>query len=464
MANTEATQTSDLGSAKIGPLIFRLAVPTIVAQIINLLYNIVDRIYIGHIPDTGALELTGVGVCMPLITLVMAFAMLGGAGGSPRASIAMGEKNDKLAEKIMGNCLSLLIILAVITTVIFFVFCEPMLLTFGASENTIEYAVAYMKIYSLGTIFVMITLGMNYFITAQGFAKTAMLTTLIGAVLNIVLDPVFIFVFGMGCQGAALATILSQAVSMIWVLIFLSGKKTTLRIRRENLKIDFSVLGPCLALGLSPFVMCATESLLSVAFNSSLLQYGGDMAVGAMTILSSVMQFSNMPLQGLTQGAVPVISYNFGARNAERVKKAFSVLLISALVYSMAIWLIVMIFPGLFPAMFTNSPDLEAYSSWAIRIYMGASGIFGIQMSCQQTFIGIGNAKTSLFLACLRKIILLIPMIYLLPNFFADKVFAVFLAEPVSDVIAVSVTSIMFFFQFRKALAKLKDDSSALPV
>lgn len=447
--------TNELGTRPVGKLLASLAFPTIVAQLINLLYNVVDRIYIGHIPGTGSTQLTGVGLCLPLIVLVTAFAQLGGAGGAPQASMALGEKNKGRAEKILGNCASFLTVCAVLLTAVIIVFAEPLLDAFGASENTIGYALSYMRIYAAGSIFVMLTLGLNNFITAQGFAKISMMTVLIGAIINIVLDPVFIFVFGLGAQGAALATILAQGVSAVWVVLFLTGKKTTIRLRKENLKIDWRILGTCLALGLSPFVMTATESLLTITFNSSLARYGGDVAVGAMTILASVMQFSNMPVQGLTQGALPIISYNFGAKNPARVKHAYKLTLICCTTFTLFIWLIVMIFPGLFPSFFTNDPVLEQFASWAIRIYMAVSGIFGIQISCQQTFIAIGDAKTSLFIALLRKVILLIPLIYILPQFIENKVFAVFLAEPVADLISVITAATLFSIQFRKAIKKI---------
>ena len=330
-----------------------------------------------------------------------------------------------------------------------------MLMAFGASENTVGYALDYMNIYACGTIFVQIALGLNAFITAQGFAKISMITVLVGAVLNIILDPIFIFGLDMGVKGAALATIISQAVSALWVLRFLTGNRTVLKIRKENLKIDFKVLLPCLALGLSPFIMQSTESILIVSFNTSLLKYGGDLAVGAMTILSSVMQFSMLPLSGLTQGAAPIISYNYGAGNGRRVKDAFILLLKISLIYSAALWAIAMIYPQIFAVIFTKDSELIGISVRSMRIYMAASLLFGIQISCQQTFIALGNARTSVFLAVLRKIILLIPLIYILPIFFENKVDAVFLAEPVADVIAVTVTSLMFFRQFKNVLAEL---------
>ena len=450
-----------LGTEPIGKLLAKLAVPTVAAQIINMLYNIVDRIYIGHIPKEGALALTGVGVCMPLIMIVTAFAAFVAYGGAPRATIFMGKGDDKTAEKILGNCFIVQIIISMLLTVALLLWNRDFLLAFGASENTIDYGVAYMNIYALGTIFVQLTLGMNAFITAQGFAKTGMLSVLIGAVINIVLDPVFIFGFHMGVRGAALATIMSQAVSCIWVLLFLFGKKTHLKIKTDNMKLERAIVLPCLALGLSNFVMQASESVISVCFNSSLLRYGGDIAVGAMTILTSVMQFAMLPMQGLGQGAQPIISYNYGAGNVKRVKGAFKLLLKCSLIYSCLLWLFVMIFPQGFASMFTSDADLLSYTQMALRIYMGSMLLFGIQMACQMTFIAIGNAKASILVAVMRKFILLIPLIYIMPHIFtADKARAVYMAEPVADFFAVCFTAVLFYFQFRKALRKMRREQT----
>lgn len=454
-----AKKAVDLGSGNVRKLLFSLALPTITSQIVNMLYNLVDRIYIGHMQPAetvGKLALTGVGVCLPIILVISAFAALIAMGGAPKASISEGRGDLKAAEHIMGNSFSLLVLASVILTAVFQLFEEPLLLTFGASENTIGYALDYLRIYTLGTIFVQMTLGMNAYITAQGFTTVSMKTVLIGAILNTLLDPIFIFVLGLGVRGAALATILSQAVSAVWVLRFLTGPRTKWRLRRENLKPVPSVFLPCLALGLAPFIMQSTESLISVCFNSSLLKYGSDIAVCAMTVLISIMQLAMMPLQGLTQGAQPIISYNYGARNAQRVRDAFRCLLISCVTYSMTLWALVQFFPRLFALLFSSAPELVSYAAWALRIYMAATGIFGVQIACQQTFIALGNAKTSLFLAILRKIILLIPLIYILPHFFTNKVFAVFLAEPVADFLAVCTTAAMFAVQFKKSMAELE--------
>ncbi len=445
-----------LGKEPIGKLLRQLALPTVAAQLINMLYNIVDRIYIGHIPDIGAAALTGVGVCMPLIMIVSAFAALVGYGGAPRASIFMGKKDKASAEKTMGNCFTLQIIISVILTVVLLIWNRDLLMAFGASENTIEYGASYMNIYVLGTIFVELTLGMNAFITAQGFAKTGMLSVLIGAVANIILDPIFIFGFNMDVRGAALATIISQGLSCIWVVSFLCGKKAFLRIKKENIRLVPSIILPCLALGVSTFIMQASESVISVCFNSSLQKYGGDIAVGAMTILTSVMQFAMLPLQGLGQGAQPIISYNYGAGNAKRVKAAFKLLLKVSLGYSVILWLCVMIVPGGFAAMFTSDTELMEFTKTALRVYMAAMFLFGIQMACQMTFNALGKAVESIVVAVMRKFILLIPLIYIMPAILrSNQTMAVYMAEPIADTIAVTFTAILFTVQFKKALAKM---------
>ena len=441
---------ADLGKDSLGPLLLKLALPAILAQIINVLYNMVDRMYIGHIPKVGPSALTGVGVTMPVIMAISAFAALVSMGGAPRASIMLGRGEHPKAEKILGNCTVMLVIMAIILTAVFLIWGEPILMVFGASEATIGYALDYMRIYALGTIFVQLALGLNAFINAQGYAKIGMITVAIGALCNIVLDPIFIFSMSMGVKGAALATIISQAISSIFVVYFLTSKRSGLRIKLDNLKLDFQVILPCLALGLSPFIMQFTESVISVCFNTSLLKYGGDIAVGSMTILTSVMQFSMLPLQGLTQGAHPIISFNYGAENIDRVKRAFKLLLKISLSYSMLLWAVAMFIPDTFIYIFTSHGELATYTRWAIRIYMAASGIFGIQIACQQTFIAIGNAKTSVFLAVLRKVLVLIPLIFILPMFIENQAFAVFLAEPIADTIAVSVTATLFYQTYKR--------------
>ncbi|HIX67583.1 MAG TPA: MATE family efflux transporter [Candidatus Anaerostipes excrementavium] len=448
----------DLGKEPIGHLLFVLAIPTIASQVINALYNMVDRMYIGHIPEVGAAALTGVGVSFPIIMVVSAFAALVGMGGAPQASIAMGRKDHHKAEKILGNCFTSLAIVAIVLTLIVLVFKTPLLYLFGASKNTITYAENYIEIYAVGTIFVQMTLGLNMFISAQGFSMISMLTVVIGAVTNIILDPIFIFGFGLGVRGAAIATVLSQALSAVWAIKFLTGKSTVLHLKKSNMKVEWKIMAPCVALGVAPFIMQSTESILVLCFNSSLLKYGGDMAVGAMTILSSVMQFAMLPLQGLTQGGQPIISYNYGAQNIERVKKGFKLLLISCLCYSTLMWAAAQLIPNLLVMIFTNDPELMELAVWALRIYMAGVLLMGAQIACQQTFIAFGNAKVSTFLAIFRKIIVLIPMIYILPQFMDNKVQAVFMAEPIADTIAVCTTCIMFFFSFKKLIKVMQQN------
>lgn len=450
MDKTKEAKEIDLGSGSVGTLLFKLAVPAITAQIINVLYNMVDRMYIGHLPGDGANALTGVGVTFPVIMAISAFAALVSMGGAPRASIMLGRGKKEEAENILGNCTTALLAVAVVLTVFFLTFGRSILMMFGASDNTIEYGWAYMQIYSLGTIFVQLALGLNAFINAQGYAKTGMLTVLIGAICNIILDPILMFGFHMGVRGAALATIISQGISATWVVLFLISSKSFLKIRLRYMKPKAEILMPAIALGAAPFVMQFTESILNICFNTSLLKYGGDVAVGAMTIMGSVMQFSLLPLQGLTQGAQPIISFNYGAKKLDRVSRTFVILLVSCLCYSTLLWAVSMFAPMVFINIFTKDAALTAFSVWSIRIYMAASLLFGAQLACQQTFIALGDSKTSLFLALLRKVILLIPLIYILPGFFENKVFAVFLSEPIADTIAVCTTVTLFIISFRK--------------
>ena len=447
-----SSSKTDLGSGNVRSLLLKLAIPAVVAQVINLLYNIVDRIYIGHIPEVGTSALTGVGLCLPLLMLINAFASMAGAGGAPRAAISMGQGKKDEAEKILGNCFSTLLIFAVILTIIFGIFAKSLLILFGASENTLPYALDYFLIYNVGNIFVLIVMGMNPFLTTQGFAKFSMLTTVIGAVFNIILDPIFIFGLGMGVKGAALATILSQCISAVWVLKFLTGKKTILKLQLKNLKLIPKVIFPCLALGMSSFIMLSTESLLSISFNSSLAKYGGDLAVGAMTIISSVSQLIMMPINGVCQGAQPLLSFNFGARKKERVMETFKYELMICAGYTTLFWLLTMIAPQMFASIFSSDTALIEKAAWCMRIYMAGIFALGFQISCQQTFVALGQAKTSLLLACLRKLVLLIPLIFVFPLFFENKVFAVFLAEPISDIVAAMVTTSCFFTKIRGIL------------
>lgn len=449
-------QKEMLGKAPIGKLLFKLALPTVVAQLINMLYNVVDRIYIGHIPEVGDLALTGVGVCMPIIMIVSAFAALVSSGGAPRASIFLGKKDMENANKTLGGCFALQIIVSLILTATLLLWHRELLLAFGASENTIQYAAEYMSIYAVGTIFVQLTLGMNAFITAQGFTKVSMISVLVGAVANIALDPILIYGCGMGVGGAALATVISQAFSCVWILSFLCSKRSILRLSPKNFVPAPKVVLPCIALGTATFIMQASESVISVCFNSSLLRYGGDVAVGAMTILTSVMQFALLPSQGIAQGAQPILSFNYGAKNTERVKETYKILLKTCLVYSVTVWAAVMLVPGVFVSIFTPDAVLIAFASKALRIYFSGMVLFGIQIACQMTFVSLGKAASSVTVAVVRKFVLLLPLIYIMPNIIGDPTVGVYVAEPVADIIAVTFTAILFIFQFKKAIKQIE--------
>lgn len=454
-----SNSTTDLGKESIGRLLLKLATPSIIAQLVNVLYNIVDRIFIGRMQN-GDVAMAGIGVAFPIVLLVSAFAAFVGMGGAPLAAIKMGEKDNNEAEKIMTNSFSVLLIIAGILTVIFMIFKEPILWKFGASESTIKYATDYLGIYLIGTVFVQIALGMNPFVNTQGFAKIGMMTVTIGAIINIILDPILIFGLNMGVKGAAVATIVAQAVSAIWVLRFLTGKKTILKLRKKYLKIDIKTMKPVFALGIAPFIMQSTESLVLVSLNSQLQKYGGDLAIGAMTIMSSIMQIITMPLMGLTQGAQPIISYNYGAKNLDRVKKTFKLLLLTCLSYSTLIVILLMLFPDFFVSIFNNKPELMEITTWSIKIYFAGMFIFGAQIACQQTFLALGRAKISLFLALLRKVVLLVPLIFILPNFTENGLFGVLLAEPVADIIACATTVISFAVFYKNTLSNMKTDES----
>ncbi|HBG2782295.1 TPA: MATE family efflux transporter [Clostridioides difficile] len=434
---------TNLGSESVGKLLFKLATPAIIAQIVNVLYNIVDRIFIGRM-ENGEVAMAGVGVAFPIIIIITACSYLIGMGGGPLAAIKMGEQNNDEAEKIMSNSFSVLVILAILLTIGFKIGKEPLLWMFGASESTIGYSMDYLNIYLIGTVFVQISMGMNTFINTQGFATTGMMTVAIGALINIILDPIFIFGFNMGVKGAALATIIAQGVSAIWVLMFLFGKKSILKIKKKYMIPKASIILPVLGLGISPFIMQSTESLVLIALNSKLQMYGGDLAVGSMAIMSSIMQILMLPNMGVTQGAQPIISYNYGSGQLDRVKKTFKLCLLSCFTYSTILWLLLMIFPAFFVSIFNKNPQLLSMTSWSIKIYFAGAFMFGIQIACQQTFLA------------LRKIVLLIPLIFILPTFFNEKLFAVILAEPVADITAATITAISFFIFYKCFLSKPK--------
>lgn len=449
--STEIKQKDEaLGTEPIGKLVFKLAVPAVAAQFINMLYNIVDRMYIGQIKDIGALALTGVGVTFPIIMLISAFSAFAGMGGAPLASIRLGAQDRHGAEKILGNCFTMLIFISIIVTTFFQIYKEPLLYTFGGSDATIGYSLDYITIYLWGTIFVQMALGLNTFISAQGRANTAMLSVLIGAVTNIVLDPILIFGFNMGVKGAALATIISQAISAAWVLLFLFGKKSSIRIKAKNMRPSAKIMGSVAALGIAPFIMQSTESLVSITLNRGLRTYGGDLYVGSMTIMQSVMQMVVMPLQGIVQGAQPIMSYNYGAQKNDRVRKTFFLLLKVALTFTTAGCLLVVLLPGVFARMFTPDKALIDIVIKMLPIYMAGIWAFGAQMACQTTFMALGQAKTSLFLALLRKVFLLIPLAIILPMILGN-VIGIYIAEPIADIVA-SATTLTLFLIKRKTL------------
>lgn len=448
MENTD----SKLATAPIGKLMFSMALPAVIAQMVNVLYNIVDRMYIGHIPEIGAKALTGLGICFPILMLISAFSAFVGSGGAPLAAIQLGKGNKDEAEKILGNGVTMLIAFSIILTIGFMVFKEPFLYAFGASDETIVYALQYLSIYLFGTLFVQAAVGLNTFITCQGYATTAMLSVLIGAVTNIVLDPIFIFGLNLGVRGAALATIISQCLSAIWVVHFLCSKKSSLRIKIGYLKPNWKIIGSIAALGVSPFIMQATESLINIVFNSGLQKYGGDVYVGSMTILQSVMQLFVLPTQGITLGTQPIISYNYGAKNHERVKKTFQYTLCVTCIVTCISTILSFICPGFFASLFTSDAELIALNQKVMPIFMAGIWIFGVQMACQSAFMGMGQAKISLFLALLRKVILLVPLALVLPYF--SDVMGIYYAEPIADIVAALTTGVLFMLNFKKILAK----------
>lgn len=438
-----------LENEKISTLLISLAIPSILAQLTTLIYNLVDRIYIGRLPNSS-LAIAGIGLCTSIITIITAVTNLFGRGGAPLASIRLGEKNTEEAQKILGNCFKSLMITSVIIIVILNLFGTQILMLFGASENTLDYALQYLRIYSWGTIFAQLSVGLNYFINAQGFAKYGMFTLLLGGILNIILDPVFIFLFDMGVAGAAVATVISQFVSCLWVLGFFFGKKTMLRLTKKSLKFDLNVMKRVFGLGLSPFFMSSTEGILQVSFNRQLLFYGGDIAVSAMTIMMSMSQILSLPMEGIAQATQPIISYNYGAGKYDRVKKTISLALKAALTYSIVGVLLMELFPSLFVQLFANDPELVELACWMLRVYVFGFIIMGANSTFQQTYTSLGFGKRSFFFAFYRKIILLIPLIYFLPNVISNGVLAVMLAEPISDLL----TTITNSFSFKSFIKK----------
>lgn len=450
--NTNTAQK--LGKAPLKELFIIMAIPSVLAQLINVLYNIVDRIYIGHIKEVGSLALTGVGVTFPIIMVVSAFSAFSGQGGAPLASIALGARDYKKAEKIMGNSMALLLVFSIVLTIFFQIFKTPLLYAFGASDNVIFYAQEYITLYLWGTVFVMLSLGLNTFISGQGNAKIAMLSVLIGAVTNIILDPIFIFVLGMGVKGAALATVISQAFSAVWVVYFLISEKSVIKIKVENLYFNKDILKKTATLGISPFIMQSTESLVLLTLNSGLQKYGGDLYVGSMSILTSVLQLITVPVSGITQGIQPVISYNFGAGNRKRVLQTFKGMLGVCLTVTMIMGGIGVLFPHIYVGIFTESHDLSSLTIKFMPIFILGMCIFGIQQAIQGTFLALGQAKFSIFIALLRKVILLVPLAIILPIFIGVK--GIYLAEPIADISSVSIASLIFILNYKKILQNRK--------
>ena len=448
-----ASQESVLSSASIGRLMVRFALPSITAQVVNILYSVVDRIYIGHLPDGASLALTGIGVCYPILTVISAFSLFAGSGGAPLAAIQLGKsEHDSAAraraESILGNSFFLLLVFSVLLTTGFLIFRRPVLFAFGASAATIPYAESYLSVYLLGTVFVQISVGLNPFINAQGRVRTAMLSTVIGAAANIILDPLFIFVFGLGVKGAAIATVISQAMSAAWILIFLSSKKSALRLRPAIVRFKASVAAKIASLGISPFIMAATESAVFVVFNSGLQKHGGDIYLGAMTILQSLMQMCYVPIQGFTDGIQPLISYNYGAEKFTRVRTLIRRMTAVSLAASCISFAVLNAFPRLFVSIFSGSSGLVALTVRLLPVYCGAVWIFGLQMGAQRTFVGLGRAGTSIVVALLRKVILLIPLALILPHFTGVK--GIFLAEPAASTISAVTSGILLALCYRK--------------
>lgn len=441
-----------MATGSVFSLVVSMSIPSIIAQLINVLYNIVDRIYIGHIPSVGAAALTGVGLTFPVVVLISAFSAFTSAGGAPLASIWLGKGDREHAEKILGSSVWLLLVFTVVLMGIFYAFHVPFLYAFGASDATIPYAASYLKIYLIGTLFVEFSMGLNTFIIVQGHAKTAMFSVLIGAIVNIILDPIFIFAFDLGVRGAAIATVISQAVSAFWNLKFLMGTKSTLKIKGQFIRFDIPVVKQILSLGISPFIMRSTECLISVVMNRQLQVYGNDLYVGSMTIMQSVMQFMSAPLAGFTQGVQPIISYNFGAGNFDRVKKFYRVMIGVSFVYGFLSTGLAMLFPEFFAGLFTTDAGLVALVGKVMPVFLAGMLFFGIQQGIQPTFLALGQAKISLFIALLRKVILLVPLALIFPVFWGVK--GVYFAEPVSDIVSVIVASILFLANIKKILSR----------
>ena len=446
------TREERMATESIGRLMVSMTVPAILAQIINVLYSIIDRIYIGHMEGVGANALTGVGVTFCITMFISAFSAFISNGAAPLAAIWLGKGDRDHAEKILGNSVSFLLICTVVLMAFFYAFQRPLLYMFGASDATIGYATDYLSIYLAGTLFVELALGLNAFIICQSRPKTAMLSVLIGAIANIVLDPVFIFGLHMGVKGAATATVISQGLSAAWVLFFLLGKKSSLKIRRSCMHIDSGILVSVFSLGISPFIMSATESFISIVLNHGLQRYGGDMHVGSLTIMQSIMQLFSAPLSGFTQGMAPIVSYNYGAKNFERVKKLYRWLIGVCFGFRFLTTATTMLFPRFYAGFFTNESELVTLTGQVMPVFMAGMLVFGLQNGIQPTFLALGQAKVSLFIAVLRKIILLIPLAIILPHFMG--VTGVYYAEPISDTISATTATVLFMVNIKKILSE----------
>lgn len=443
-----------LETMSVGRLFVKMAVPAVLSQLINILYNLVDKMFIGHMRTGGAESLAGLGVTTPVILFLSAFAALVSMGGAPKAAIALGKNERDMAERIMGSCMAFLLIISVFLTAGMLIWGKDILLLFGASEDTISYAVEYMRIYCLGTVFIQLSLGLNTFITTQGYARISMVNVAIGAVINVILDPVLIYVCKLGIKGAALATVFAQAVSCVFIIGFLISEKSSIKLRKTYIRIDWKLLMPCILLGISPALMQITENMVAISFNTVLQRYGGYMAVASMSILNSVMQFVMLLLPGLVQGAQPILSYNLGAGLMERVRKTFHYLLLSCILGSCIIWMVCMFFPENIISIFTNNTALREYSVTPLRTYLCLLCIYGIQVACQYSFVALDQAKTAIFLTIWRKIILLIPLIFLLPHIVPSPTIGVFLAEPIADFVAVCTTGSLFYRYYRRTLKR----------
>lgn len=442
-----------LSTERMVPLVFKMAMPAVAAQLVNLLYGIVDRIYIGHIPQIGTDALAGVGVTTSIILLISAFSAIVGGGGAPLAAIALGQNDRERAGRILGNGVLLLVAFTVVTSLTAYVFMEPLLLLTGASVHTLVYAVDYLSVYLMGTIFVELSTGLNTFINAQGRPAVAMYSVLIGAVFNIALDPLFIFAFGMGVKGAAVATVISQACSAVWVLRFLTSSRASLRIEWRYVRPERKVIVPIVALGVSPFIMASTESLVGFVLNTGLKRFG-DIYVSTLTVLQSAMQFGSVPMTGFAQGFVPIVSYNYGHGDVDRVKSCFRVAVTVMFTFNLVLMLFMIFFPHVVASAFTDDVVLIGSVGVMMPLFLSGMTIFGLQRTCQNMFVALGQAKISIFIALLRKVILLVPLALVLPRWFGVK--GVFAAEAVADATAAICCTLIFVWKFPKILIKLR--------